>query len=180
MARAIRPVPKPTSGKKSKGKRGKTTKTVDQSAVNEKRRRINNTNRQRGKATEREVAKRLGGHVVPLSGAVKNSVHNLEGDVQVRDADERETIILVECKNSSIITPTGDRSFTVKKSVVEQAIDEAESAGAIGILRVHWHALKYEEDIGIIKFGPRHLEELVRLARLGKKYERMIDRGEIE
>lgn len=176
MLRERKPIPKPSSGKKNK-KKGLTRSTTAQ--VDEKRRQINNQNRQRGKATEREVAKRLGGIVVPLSGAVKNSVMNLEGDVQVRDAEDAETIILVECKNTSTITPTGDRSFTLKKSVVEQAIDEAERMGAIGILRVHWHALKYDEDIGIIKFGPRHLEELVRLARLGKKYERMVDRGEI-
>jgi len=180
MSKEIRPVPKPTSSKKTKGKKNaKTTKTVDTKAVDEKRKRINNRNRARGKATEREVAKRVGGHVVPLSGAVKNSVMNLEGDVRVRDESGKEDIVVIECKNSSTITPTGDRSFTIKKDVVEQMIDEAELSGCIGILRVHWHALKYEEDIGIIRFGPRHLEELIRLAKLGKTYERKLSSGEI-
>lgn len=166
------PIPKPVSSKKKKS----TTNT----GVNEKRRRINNTNRTRGKATEREVAKRMGGNVVPLSGAVKNSVMNLEGDVQIRDLRGKDVLFLIECKNTSKITTTGDRSFTVRKSVVEQAIDEAELQGAIGMVRVHWHALKYEDDICIMRMGgPYGAEELVRLAVLGKELERLIDEGKV-
>src|SRR5690606_32415367 len=130
------PIPKPTSTKKKKAKANTGGKTVNMALVEEKRRRINNTNRARGKATEREVAKRMDGIVVPLSGAVKNSVMNLEGDVQIRDLENKDTLFVIECKNSSTLTPKGDRSFTLKRSVVEQAFDEAEIQHAIGILRI--------------------------------------------
>jgi len=174
------PIPKPTSTKKKKAKANTGGKTVNMALVEEKRRRINNTNRARGKATEREVAKRMDGIVVPLSGAVKNSVMNLEGDVQIRDLENKDTLFVIECKNSSTLTPKGDRSFTLKRSVVEQAFDEAEIQHAIGILRIHWHALKYDDDIAIVKVGgPYGLEEIVRLARLGKKYEKLIEQGVI-
>lgn len=167
MSRPIQPVPKPESKKKSKAKG--TTKTVNMAAVEERvrtRTDINNTNRQRGKNAERAVAKLTGGQVVPLSGAAKYSNKNLLMDVQVRDIEQTRDIIGIECKASSVITAKGDRSFTLKKSVLDQMVQESDTMKMIGALFVHFVSLRFIEDDYVIQSSKDFLD-LVELARWG-------------
>lgn len=124
----FKPVPKPVSGKQSK------------------RQKINNRNRNFGKAVERKVAELTGGDRVVASGAIKNSVWNLLGDVQVRKPDSVEVLALIECKGTSGITPKGDKTFTLKKSVLDQAKTEAEQLKAISVVWLHWLNASYESD----------------------------------
>ena len=112
----------------------------------ETRREINNRNRKRGKSAEREIARLLGGEVVAGSGAIKNSNKNLLMDVQVRDALNQRDIIAVEVKSTAAISAKGERSFNLKKSVLDQAFSEADKMEMIGLLWVHWVNLRYGTD----------------------------------
>lgn len=170
------PVPKPESTKKTKKKGGKAiaapTKTVNTALVEERKRSradINNTNRQRGKTLEREVAKRTGGERTPGSGAIKNSVKNLEGDVRVRDADNRRDALVIECKSCSTLSPDGDHTFTLKRNVLEQATKEADLIGAIGLVYLHWVGANYNDDYVIFK--AEHFYRWLDLARTGAAME---------
>lgn len=162
LNRPIRPDPKPEGGKKKP--KSSSAKSATKPAE-KARAEINNRNRNFGKSIEREVAKRTGGERTPGSGAIKNSVKNLEGDVRVRDADNRRDIIVIECKGSSGLTPSGDKSFTLKKSVLEQMVNEAEIVGAIGALFIHWKHEEYDTDFVVIRSD--HFYRLVELARKG-------------
>lgn len=155
----FQPVPKPTSSKKGKGTKT-PKKTVDQAAVDDKIRQRNNTNRNFGKAVEREVAKRTGGHRVPASGAIKNSVWNLEGDVRIVSDDGKATLVLVECKGSSAITPKGDKTFSLKKSVLDQATREADLVGTLPAVYIHWKGANYDQDDYVV-IPSRHFYTIV-------------------
>jgi hypothetical protein len=146
--RKVRAVPKPEGGKKSKSKG--TTKTVDMSAVDEKRQRQNNINRNFGKAVERNVAKLTEGSRVPMSGAIKNSVHNLEGDVQVRSPDGKRVLALIECKGTAGISPKGDKVFSLKKSVLDQMKKEGRLQHALPATWIHWKDANYTQDDYVI------------------------------
>ena len=110
----------------------------------------NRINRGFGKGVERNVARILGGDRVPMSGAYKGEGFELKGDVRVKDASGERTIALVECKGSSAITPKGDKTFTLKKSVLDQAEREAAELGAIGAVWVHWRGANYRQDDYVI------------------------------
>jgi hypothetical protein len=138
------------------------------------RKQINSRNRRAGKATERKVAQLLGGTVIPLSGSIKDSVHNLEGDVTVRNVNGEREILKVECKTTSTITPKGDRTFTLKKSVLDQMKAEAEKAGSLGLLYIHWNGKSYENDDYVV-WTSAHAVEAVRLMRLGAEYEDILN-----
>lgn len=146
--RKISPVPKPEGTKKSKNK--STTKTVNMDAVDEKRRKQNNINRNFGKSVERNVAKLTGGVRVPMSGAIKNTVHNLEGDVQVRSPDDKKVLALIECKGSSGITPKGEKVFSLKKSVLDQIKKEGQQQHALPVTWIHWKDANYTTDDYVI------------------------------
>lgn len=147
----FRPVPKPEGTKKGKGKNTKAaSKSVNMDAVNEKRRKQNNINRNFGKAIERNVATLTGGSRVPMSGAIKNSVHNLEGDVQVRSPDGKRVLSLIECKGSSGISPKGDKNFTLQKKFLDQIKNEARAMHALPVLWCHWRDANYTEDDYVI------------------------------
>lgn len=149
--RKVHAVPKPVSTKKGKGKgTKKPSKTVNEAAVDDKVRQRNNTNRNFGKAVEREVAKRTGGHRVPASGSIKNSVWNLEGDVRIQSEDGKATLVLIECKGQSAMRPSGDVSFTMKWSTLKQAGEEARLVGAIPVVYLHPKGNDYEDDFVII------------------------------
>lgn len=163
--RKIRPVPKPESTKKSKSKTKGITKTVDTAAVDEKRKAQNNINRNFGKSVERQVAKIVGGERTPMSGAVKNSNRNLTGDVEVKDALGRDFMKL-EVKGTSNSTPKGDKTFTLKKSVLDQTFYEAEEAHEIGALYIHWKGGSYEQEDYVI-LESKHFIRLIELAKLG-------------
>ena len=142
MSRPIRAVPKPEGGKKSRTKT--TTKTVDTAAVDEKRRAQNHINRNFGKSVERKVAELTGGNRVPMSGAVKNSVMALEGDVQVRSPDGKRVLALIECKGQSV--KEGAKSFQIKVSVLEQAQREAAIQRAFAAVWYHLKGENYDSD----------------------------------
>jgi hypothetical protein len=164
-------VPKPPSTKKSKNKA--TTKTVNQDAVNEKRRQQNHINRQAGKRAEQRVAKDLGGERTPLSGAVKYSNRNLTGDVEVRNAKGRD-FMKIEVKNTAQFTASGEKSFTIKLPVIEQCLKEAHEAHEIAAV-----AFTFKGDGRIFYiFGGEDIRELVELAKLGALYEDTIERTE--
>lgn len=114
------------------------------------RREINRKNRGFGKSVERNVARVLGGERVPLSGAVKSDKWTLTGDVRVTSHDGERLVAILECKGTSAITPKGDKTFTLKKSVLDQARDEAAREGAIGAVWVHWKQGKYRQDDYVI------------------------------
>lgn len=137
---SFNPVPKPE----------KKTKNPKKKEVNEEVRKRNNANRNFGKAIERNVADLTGGERVPMSGAVKNSVWNLEGDVRVRYPDSSRVLSLIECKGTSGITPSGDKTFTLKKSVLDQAKKEGELVKAIPAVWLHWKNANYEQDDYVI------------------------------
>lgn len=165
MVREIRPVPKPEGGKKKKQKTS-TSKTVDMEAVaaREERRRQNNINRNFGKATERAVAKQMGGERTPMSGAIKNSNRNLTGDVEVKDALGRD-FLKIEVKATSLLDPRGDKMFTIKLPVLQQAFREAEEAGEIGCVAFHFKNEPHEKIYYI--WEGAHATRLVELAKLG-------------
>ena len=114
----------------------------------------NNRNRGFGKSVERTVAKLTGGDRVPASGAIKTSAWNLVGDVQVKD-NTKKIIALIECKGTSGITPSGDKTFALKKSVLDQATKEADLVGALGVVYIHWKNGEYAQDDYVI-FSAAH------------------------
>lgn len=150
----FRPVPKPLGTKKKSKSKGKATdkpnKSVDMDAVNEKRKRQNNINRNFGKSIERNVANVTGGVRVPMSGAIKNSVHNLEGDVQVRSPDNKKVLSLIECKGTSGINPKGEKVFNLQKKVLDQMKKEGQTQHALPVLWIHWRDANYTEDDYVI------------------------------
>jgi hypothetical protein len=176
------PVPKPESTKKKKGTTAKKTgtKKSDQpipqlNMAGKTRKEINDRNRNFGKSVERNVAALTGGERTPMSGAVKHGSRNLTGDVEVKDLLGRD-FVKIECKGASIVTPTGDKTFTLKKSVIDQTFQEAKDAGEIGILWVHWANNQYIEDHVLVpgSNGEAHAMtparmfiELLELAKLG-------------
>lgn len=167
--RPIIAVPKPESSK-GKGKSKGPTKTVGTIAADERTKERNERNRNFGKSVEQRVATMTGGARTPMSGAIKNSNWNLTGDVEVKDASGRD-FVKIEVKGTSTITPKGDKTFTLKKSVLDQAVQEADDAGEIGLVYLHWLNAKYEEDDYVI-FKTRHFLRLLELAKLGAAMER--------
>lgn len=184
----IRPVPKPTSKKERKSagknlatpqkildmkaaiaKQSKPTKEELEDAISdvpdETVKERNKRNRNFGKNTERTVAKLSGGQRTPMSGAIKNSNYNLTGDVEVKDASGRD-FVKIEVKGTSTITPTGDKTYTIKKSVLDQATAEAEAVGEIGLTYLHWLNANYEADDYVI-FKSNHFFRLLELAKIG-------------
>lgn len=126
---------------------------------------INAQNRQFGKSVERQIAKIVGGVRTPGSGAIKNSILNLEGDIRVRDAGGKRDLAVLECKGTSGITPKGDKTFTLKKSVLDQAHREADLVKAIGAVWLHWKQGEYMDDYIIMRSS--HFTRLLDYAKTG-------------
>lgn len=122
------------------------------------------TPQKQGKAVEREVATLVGGSRIPMSGAVKFGPHNLTGDVRVPDAKGRE-LAKLEVKMTGTITPSGDASYTLKRSVLQQMINEAKATGELGALWLHWKHGPYLQDYVII--GAEDFVRLLDLAKIG-------------
>lgn len=128
------------------------------------RKEINNTNRNFGKSVERTVAKLVRGNRVIGSGAIKTSIWNLVGDVQVRFDDGNQVLSLIECKGTSGITPKGDKTYTLKKSVLDQCMKEGDIVGGVGVVWLHWKNANYEaDDYAIIPVS--HFMRLLEFAR---------------
>ena len=161
MSQYFNPVPKPESTKK----KSKANPKADRSRAE-----INNANRQYGKRAEREVAKRTGGERTPGSGAIKNSNKQLEGDVRVRDAKNKRDAFVIECKTCATLTPAGDHSFTLKKSVLDQMVKEADMGGAVGLLYLKWKGAQFEDDYVIFKAS--HFYRFLDWAKVGASEER--------
>lgn len=160
------PVPKPTSTKKKKRTTSQSTSTTPSSRT---RKQVNARNRRAGKAAEKKVAELTGGSRTPMSGAIKNSNWNLTGDVQVKDKANRG-LMKIEVKTTSTITPAGDKTFTLKKSVLDQAIREADDAKEIGAVFIHWMNGSYEQDDYVI-LSSEHFLRLLELAKIGSAVE---------
>lgn len=135
----------------------------------------NERNRRFGKDVERQVAKHVGGERTPGSGAFKFSNRNLTGDVQVNDAMGRG-LCKIECKGVSIISAKGEKTFTLKKSVLDQAFQEADKQGELGVVWIHWLNGSYDNDDFVAMmddggdaylFRSRHFKRLIELAKLG-------------
>lgn len=178
-------VPKPVSTKKAKAPKpakSKTpTKVVNTAAVEKREaeradmiRERNNQNRARGKAAERSVAKLTGGEVVPLSGAAKYSSKNLLMDVQVKDAAKIRDLIAIEVKCTGNITPSGDRSFSMKQSVVKQMLQESAQMDMIGALFIHFVGMRFAEDDLVVQSGGDFIKT-VDYARWGATVQRFAD-----
>lgn len=106
--------------------------------------------RQRGNSFERQVAKEWGGTRVPMSGAVKNSVHNLKGDVTVPDANGH-AYLLVECKLSGVLNTKGDKVYLLAKAALVQSYEEAKSQNQLGAFRLHFANDSLDDDWVIVK-----------------------------
>ena len=128
------------------------------------RKEINDANRALGKQTERAVAKITGGERTPMSGAIKYSNRNLTGDVEVKDVRGRD-FVKIEVKATSAIAPNGDKSFSLKKSVLDQTFREAEDAGEIGACFIHWKNGDYQDDYVVLK--SEHFINFLELAKVG-------------
>lgn len=134
------PIEKPTK----KPKKSKFAADEPVPEKSEQRRKQNHINRNFGKSVEREVAKLTGGTRVPMSGAVKNSVHNLEGDVTIRTPDGKKTMFLLECKGQS--PKENAKSFQIKVPVLKQAQEEADLQKAFAAVWYHLKGENYSED----------------------------------
>lgn len=85
--------------------------------------------------------------------------------MHVDDADGHP-FLYVECKGTGSLTPSGEQTFTLKRSVLDQMVREATDQRQIGVVWLHWkHSNYQQDDYAIIE--SRHLIELVRLAKLG-------------
>jgi hypothetical protein len=134
----------------------------------------NKRNRNYGKDVERSVAKKVGGERTPGSGAFKFSNRNLTGDVQVNDALGRG-LCKIECKGVSVISAKGEKTFTLKKSVLDQAFKEADVQGESGVVWIHFLNNNYDEDFvafmdekgDAYMIRSRHFVRLLDLAKLG-------------
>jgi hypothetical protein len=121
-----------------------------------------------GNRVERIVAKELGGTRTPMSGAVKQSNHNLTGDVEVND-NEGKPFLKLEVKYSGSITPKGEKSYTLTTGVLDQMEKEAHEAGELGALVLQFKGGKKYAIIGFTDFG-----ELIELAKLGRTIQKGI------
>ncbi len=138
----------------------------------EERRQTNKRNKSRGSAAERKIANITGGDRVPLSGAIKRGPYDLTGDVSIKRNNSTRELIKLEVKTSASVTPKGDRVYSLKKSVLDQAAREAAEVGSIGALWIHWNNLGHEQDYIVME--ERHFEELIHLAKIGAE---MVDNG---
>lgn len=97
------------------------------------RKAINAQNKRRGKQMERRVAKYLGGHTVPMSGAGA-----IKGDGMVQH--ERVGYLFIECKMSAAIAANGEQRLLLQHSWLDKMQIEAEVMNArFPILVFHHH-----------------------------------------
>jgi len=88
----------------------------------------------------------------------------------VDDADGHP-FLYVECKGTGALSPSGEHTFTLKRSVLDQMVRESTEQRQIGVLWLHWkHGNYLQDDYAIIE--SHHLAELVRLAKLGAVVDR--------
>lgn len=120
--------------------------------------------RQAGNRVEKIVAKSVGGDRVPGSGSIKNTNHNLKGDIEIKDTVGRQFMKL-EVKMSGAVTSKGEKTFPLTKKIVEQAKREAEEVQEIAAVVIHFKGDPVDQ--GLVVIPHDHFVELVRLAKIG-------------
>jgi hypothetical protein len=125
--------------------------------------------RQQGARVERMVAKHTGGTKTIGSGAFKNTNHNLEGDVEVPDADGKP-LVKLEVKACGVISAKGEKSYALSKNMLDQMVKEAEAVNEIGAAWIHYKGQSIEE--GYIIMQAKHWTRFLELAKLGATLEK--------
>lgn len=120
--------------------------------------------RQSGNRAERIIAKEVGGDRVPGSGSIKNTNHNLKGDIEVKDTLGRQ-FIKIEVKYSGSITSKGEKTFPLTKKIVEQAKREAEEVGEIAAVVIQFKGDASDQGLAVVPM--QHFVELVNFAKVG-------------
>lgn len=114
-----------------------------------KRQKINNNNRVFGKTAEREVSKLTGGYRTAMSGAAKWT--NQLGDIHVPiEEGSPHLAAMIEVKTSANINTKGDKVFNLKKSVLTQAMSEADTLKTLPVVWLHFKGDSYTDDFAII------------------------------
>lgn len=121
--------------------------------------------RQSGNRVERLVAAHLGGKRIPGSGAIKNSNHNLEGDVMLKD-DQDRPFMKLEIKASGMISAKGEKSYNIKLPELQQMEREASNAHEKGAFVFHFKGEAIDNSWVIMSMA--HFKELVDEAKLGR------------
>lgn len=125
--------------------------------------------RQQGARVERMVAKHTGGTKTIGSGAFKNTNHNLEGDVEIPDADGKP-LVKLEVKACGVISAKGEKSYALSQKVLEQMVKEADNANEIGALWLHFKGQALEN--GYLIMQAKHWTRFLELAKLGATMEK--------
>lgn len=120
--------------------------------------------RQAGNRVEKIVARAVGGDRVPGSGSIKNTNHNLKGDVEVKDTKGRQFVKL-EVKMSGAITSKGEKTFPLTKGITDQARKEAEEVGEIAAVVVHYKGSSVDDALVVLPMP--HFQELLNYAKAG-------------
>lgn len=125
--------------------------------------------RDAGNRAERTIAKQVGGDRVPGSGSIKNTNHNLKGDIEVKD-DMGRQFVKLEVKLSGAVTSKGEKTFPLTKKIVEQAKKEAEEVGEIGAVVIRYKGDPETE--GLVVMPLDHFTKLLNLAKAGNTLDR--------
>lgn len=130
-----------------------------------KRQKTNNNNRIFGKTAEREVEKLVGGYRTAMSGAAKWT--NQLGDIHVPKSEgSSELLAMIEVKTSASVNTKGDKVFNLKKSVLTQAMSEADKLKTIPVVWLHFKGDSYATD----DFAIIPAESFVKLLEMLKEF----------
>ena len=138
---------------------------VIQPITKEGKKRGGKSPRQSGNRVEKLVARNLGGERTVGSGAFKNTNHNLTGDMEIYD-NEKAPFIKFEVKASGALSAAGEKSFVMKKDVLDQMVKEAKDAGELGALFLHFKGQSIED--GYVIMQNKDWKEYLELAKLGR------------
>lgn len=120
--------------------------------------------RQAGNRAEKQVADLVGGDRVPGSGSIKNTNHNLKGDIEVKDSKGRQFVKL-EVKLSGAIDSRGEKTFPLTKKITEQAQKEAEEVGEIAAVVIRFKGDPVGKELVVLPMS--HFKELLEYAKAG-------------
>lgn len=121
--------------------------------------------RQSGTRVEKLVARKLGGERTVGSGAFKNTNRNLEGDVEIYD-DQKRAMVKLEVKMSGAVTASGEKSYTIKKSELQQMQREADNAKELGALVFHFKGESIENAWAVVSI--KTLEKFIEDAKFAR------------
>ena len=126
--------------------------------------------RRAGDRVERMIATETGGQRNPGSGAFKGTNKNLEGDVDIPDADGRPLVKLEVKMREPAVTTQVEKTIAFPISVLDQMVKEAETANEIGGLWIHVKGRPLED--GYLVMSARHWLRFLELAKLGASMEK--------